>query len=315
MVGAALQKLARQNGMQIANGVAYGSFRGFAATFSEGAGYKRINISLTFPQPGQRESLVDAIRAVNCQKEYRVQQLNVGAKFISVIFHDNPGTMKRINAFIDWFFPLLEESGATGADICPECGGQITAGSWYLVNGIAHHMHENCAGRVEGQIEETEQQRREEDTGSYLQGVVGAFLGATLGAVVWALVLTMGYVASLVGLVIGWLAEKGYTLFHGKKGKGKLAILILVVIFGVVLGTLAADGIVLAQMMDSGELPGFTYGQIPGLIVTLFANDAEYMSATLGNMGMGLLFAALGVFVFLKKTNDEVSGSTFKKLR
>ena len=314
MVGGALQKLAKQNGMQMANGVAYGSFRGFATTFSEGSGYKRIDISVTFPQPGQRESVMDAVSAVNVQKEYRIQRLNIGPKFISIIFLDNPGTMKRVNAFIDWFFPLLAENGVTGADICPECGTQVAEGGWYLINGIAYHMHGSCAERVESQIQESEQQRKDEDTGSYLQGTVGAFLGSALGAVVWALVLTMGYVASLVGLLIGWLSEKGYTLFHGKKGKGKLAILIFAIVFGVVLGTLAADGIALAQMISDGELPGFTYGQIPDLILTLFMNDPDYVSATLSNVGLGLLFAALGVWALLRKTGKEVSGTKFKIL-
>lgn len=314
MVGAALQKLARQNEMRIANGVAYGNFRGFATTFSEGAGYKRIDISLTFPQLGQRESIFDAVNGVNFQKEYRVQQLNVGAKFITIVFHDNPGTMKKINAFIEWFFPILEQSGATGVNICAECGAPILEGNWYLINGTAHHLHDSCASKVQEEIKTAEQQRKDEDTGSYLQGIVGAFLGAALGAVVWALVLTLGYVASLVGLLIGWLADKGYKLFQGKKGKGKLVILILAIIFGVVLGTLAADGIALAQMINNGELPGCTYIDIPEILLMLFA-DSEYVSATLGNVAMGLLFAALGVFMLLKRANDEVTGVSFKKMQ
>ena len=38
MIGSALKKMARENGMTVQGGVAYGSLRGFAATLSEGSG-------------------------------------------------------------------------------------------------------------------------------------------------------------------------------------------------------------------------------------------------------------------------------------
>ena len=70
----------------------------------------------------------------------------------------------------------------------------------------------------------------------------------------------------------------------------------------------AADAISLAQMIASGELYEFTYGEIPMLILFLMMNDVEYMMATVSNCGMGLLFAALGVFGILRKAKKEVSG-------
>ena len=120
--------------------------------------------------------------------------------------------------------------------------------------------------------------------------------------------------ASLVGLLIGWLAEKGYTLMKGKQGKGKIVILIFVIILGVLLGTLLPDIVSVAQMISAGELPGFTYGDIPLVIMKVMEVDAEYMSGTLGNAGMGLLFAALGVFSLLRKTKQDITGVTITKL-
>ena len=114
--------------------------------------------------------------------------------------------------------------------------------------------------------------------------------------------------ASVVGLLIGFLAEKGYSLLKGKQGKGKIAILIVAIILGVVLGTLAADVIDLARAISSGELYDFTYGEIPSIIAFLLAEDAEYRTAVLSNCGMGLLFAALGVFGLLRKAKNEVTG-------
>ena len=315
MVGTGLSKLAKENGMYIDSGVAYGSLMGFATTLSEGSGWKRIDITTRFADPSQTTALQTAVNAVDIRKEYRVRELVITPKVISIIFHDNPGTMKKLEAFIAWFYPMLQQYGASGANACIECGSDATAGSWYLIEGIAYYFHESCAQQVCAAIEESDKQRKEADTGSYVQGLLGALGGAALGAVVWALVLMGGYVASIVGLLIGWLSEKGYNLLHGKQGKGKVAILILAIIVGVLLGTLAADGITLAQMIGNGEIEGAVYGDIPAIIMTLLLEDAEYSGATLSNVGMGLLFAGLGVFALLRKAGKEVADVKVKKLR
>lgn len=314
MIGSGLKKLAKELGMQVDSGVAYGNIRGYNSTFCEGNGWKRIDISTHFADPEQRNGLQRETNAVDMQRLYRVQELTIHPKTISVIFLDNPGTMKKLREFIDWFYPLLGKYNAARENVCPECGGELFNGAWYLIDGVAHCMHEACASRVQAQLDQTEQQRQEEDTGSYAQGFVGALFGAILGAVVWALVLMWGYMASIVGLLIGWLADKGYKLFKGKQGKGKVAILIVVVILGVLLGTLAADAVALAQMISSGELLNITYGEIPSAILFMLATESEYLMATLGNIGMGLLFAGLGVYALLRKAGQEVSGVKMKKL-
>lgn len=315
MIGAGLKKLAKQYNMKLDAGVAYGNLRGYAVTLFEGVGYKQVNISTRFPEVGQTEQLLKFVNEVNLEKEYRVQRLGVFAAGVAITFNDKTGTMKRIEAFIDWFFPLLDQHGAMGADVCVECGMPVDAGGWYLLNGFAHHLHDPCAQKVENGLAEEAKERKENDPGSYVQGAVGALLGALLGAAVWAVVLYLGYLASLVGLLIGWLANKGYDLFRGKQGKGKVAILIVVVILGVLIGTMAPDAVVLGTMIRDGELPGCTYGDIPQLIALVLAENGEYASGVVRNVIIGLLFAALGVFGLLRKTNREVSDARIKKLK
>lgn len=317
MIGKALKKLALENGMTVANGVAYGSFRGYTATLCEGSGWKRIDFSVRFSDPAQKASLLDEVGNLGdkqLNKRYRVTQFAVSEKLIQISFLDNPGTMKKMMAFLDWFVPLLDTYGASKAEFCTECGLEILEGNWILVDGVCHHVHSACGDKIQRQIEEDNQQQKEERTGSYLGGAVGAFLGAALGAVVWAVVLYLGYVASLVGLLIGWLSEKGYTLLKGKQGKGKIVILILAIIFGVLLGTLAVDAFSLGSMILAGELPGWTMGDIPVMILVMFMESPEYLQGTLGNMALGLLFAALGVIALLRKAGKEVSGRKFVKL-
>ena len=125
---------------------------------------------------------------------------------------------------------------------------------------------------------------------------------------------TIVAVAALVGLVIGWLAEKGYTLLHGKQGKGKVAILIVAILVGVALGTIGADVFALAEMINAGEIP-LTYGDIPEFLLYMLQTDSEYVTATLTNLGMGVVFAGLGVYGILKKTGKEVADTAFVDLK
>lgn len=315
MIGSGLKKLAKENGMRVSNGVAYGCIAGFAATLSEGANYKQIVFSTLFADRRKMEELVEFTGRINVARRYRVQNLNISQRGVQVIFQDYPGTMKKIREFLEWFLPLLKTHGAAPANICVECGSQITNGRWVLVEGTAYYLHDSCAQKVAREIDTENTQRAEEAAGSYGMGLLGALLGSAVGAVLWAVVLNMGYVASLVGLVIGWLAEKGYNLFHGKQGKAKVAILIAAIIFGVLLGTFAADVFTLAGMIGNGELPGFTMSDIPGIMIILLIDDAEYRAAMLSNILTGLLFAGLGVFALPRKTGKDVSGVKFTELK
>ena len=314
MVGSALKKLAKENAMKIDRGIAYGSLRGYAATLSEGGGWKQIVFATSIPDSVKKTEFMDAVGSVDVSKLYRVQKLGVTAKSIQVTFLDNPGTMKKVYAFLDWFIPLLDSYGAVRSNVCAECGFEVSGGKWVMINGTAYYLHESCAEHIKHEIEASNTREKETATGSYATGALGAFLGATIGAIVWALVLLLGYVASIVGFVIGWLAEKGYMLLKGKNGKAKILILILAIVFGVVAGTIAADAMSLAGMISNGELPGWTMADIPEMLLIL-AEDAEYVGATVKNVLMGLLFAALGVYALLRQTGKEVSGIAYAELK
>ena len=314
MVGSALKKLAKENGMKIDRGVAYGNLRGYMATLSEGAGWKQITFATAIGDSVKKTEFTDAVGSVDITKQYRVQKLEITGKAILVNFLDNPGTMKKIYGFLDWFIPLLETFGATKANVCAECGFEVTGGKWVLIDGTAYYLHDTCAEHVKLEIEAANTQEKEAATGSYISGAIGAFLGATVGAVLWAVVLLLGYVASVVGLVIGWLAEKGYALLKGRNGKAKIVILILAIVFGVAAGTIAADAVSLAGMINSGELPGWTMGDIPEMMLILM-EDGEYAAATAKNVMLGLFFAALGVYTLLRQTGKEVSGIAYAELK
>lgn len=315
MIGSALKKFAQQNGLTMDKGVAYGSLSGIAVTLSEGSGWKQIVFSTRFADPARRTAVSDALAARDLKKEFWVTKYDVNSKRIQVMFQDKRDIMDRMQVFLNWFLPLLRANGASGAEYCAQCGQLITGGKWVLLNGNAYHFHPQCAERVRQDMETKKQRRREEDTGNYFTGLLGALVGAILGAVVWAIVLQMGHVAALVGLLIGFLAEKGYNLCKGKQGGGKIVILIIAVIVGVVLGTFFSEWYGGAKLISSGELPGLEISDIPGLILLVLERNADARRVFIGNIGIGLLFAALGVFALLRQTGKDLAGDSYVELR
>ncbi len=316
MIAWGLRKLAKANNMNIDSGIAYGSLQGYAATLSEGNGYKMIVFSTQFPEPHRQDELMEFVNQRDVQTDFRVIQMTFAPNGIHVVFYDNPGTMKMIEAFLAWFIPLLGEYGATGVDICAECGLPIDHGRWVLEDGaVAFHLHETCAAARGRSVDAFNEQQAQERTGSYLSGLLGAFLGAALGSILWAILLCIGFLAAIVGVVIGWLAQKGYDLLGGKQGKGKVFILILAVIFGVLLGTFLGDALSLLMLVLNGELPGLAIIDIPFAILLVFLSDSSYRIATLGNVVMGLLMAGLGVFSQLRRTRQETADKKLKTLK
>ena len=153
MLSPALKKLAQEHQLHCAHGIAYGSLAGYSVTLRDCAGTKTLSGTTRFPDQSQYAALQADLAPHDLQKEYRVQQLIPVDNGIVIQFTDNPGTMKQIRAFIDWFFPLLAAHGATGSEICPQCGQSLTQGStWQMVDGVAYHLHPGCAQQMDRSI-------------------------------------------------------------------------------------------------------------------------------------------------------------------
>ena len=300
MIGVGLKKLAKEYGLTVEKGVAYGELKGFFVTFKEGSGYKQMMVATHLDEDIINE-LIEVAKATNCDKNYRVNNLMFTPMMTQVIFVDNPGTMPLIQKFIEWFFPMLEAHGATKADCCPYCGEKILeAAKPKLVHGAVVHMHDSCARRYSDELEQEYKGRTEMEGTSYFKGFIGALLGAIIGVIIWALILNSGYIAAFAALAIAWLADFGYVLFKGKKGRGKIAILVSVTVLAIIVGTFAGDAIEMVKLIRAGEVDA-TYADIPSWFVGLFATNPEYVKAFVQNLLMGLAFGGVGCFYFLRR--------------
>ena len=302
MIGSGFKKMAAQYGMTVAKGVAYGSLRGYAATFSEGSGYKLIVLCTKLSDPQGFQLVDSALKQTDLRKLYRVQDLRILEDGIPVQFLDNPGTLAKIQAFLDWFIPLLDAAGATKSEICPHCGNPLSpTDPWKLIDGAACRIHPACAEALARRSAETQDTELSTSQGSYAKGLLGALLGALAGAVVWAIVLYFGYIAGICGFIIGWCAKSGYELLKGKQGKGKPAIIIVAAVLGVLAGCLGGELLSLYVLAQKGVL---FISEVPGYFISLFGYS-EFTSNLLRNLLMGILFAFLGMISIFQELKAE----------
>lgn len=317
MIGYGLRKYAEENEMTVARGVAYGTLSGYAVTLSEGMGYKRIVVITRFPEPEKQEALQAMLDGRNMMQEYRIQEMTFAQDGILIDFLDNPGTMKLLQAFVKWFFPLLKQYTATDATVCTGCRQPLAnaRADWYTINGVAMPLHETCALQMQREADTEQAQQETEAAGSYGKGFLGALLGGLLGALVWGTVLYFGYFAGVIGFLIGWLAEKGYGRLGGKTGKWKVWILIAAILIGVLAGTFGGYAATIAQAIHNGGISGCTAADIPKLFVAMLVEDAAVRTSVLGSVALGLLMAFLGTLGILSKAGKEGNGMRMKTMK
>ena len=169
-----------------------------------------------------------------------------------------------------------------------------------VIKSASDSCNEDCAGNMKQNIEAGNGSHKESDTGSYLSGALGAFCGAALGGVVWSVILALVHAVYFIGLLIGWLAAKGYTLMKGKQGKGKYVIFFLAVLFSVMAG-IVGSGVI-------RELPDVTLSDFWWELYYIFWDPAELLGFSILTI-LFTFFAALIGVPLLRHSNEEVSDS------
>ena len=138
-----------------------------------------------------------------------------------------------------------------------------------------------------------------------LAGIVGAFLFSLVGGILWFVLYQIGYLAAISGLIGIICAVKGYTFFAKVKHESVKCIVISIITTGIVLAIswyfCVAYDIYLAyqEWFAAGEVD-FTYTFFESVrVVPLFFAEREILIAYLKDLGLGLLFAGLGVIYYL----------------
>ena len=138
-----------------------------------------------------------------------------------------------------------------------------------------------------------------------LAGAVGAFLFSLVGGILWFVIYQFGYLTAISGLIGVICAVKGYTFFAKIKTESNKCLVISTVISIAVLVIawylcVAYDiYLVYQEWYAAGEVD-FTYTFFESVqVVPYFFQESEVLIACLKDLGMGLLFAVLGIVSYL----------------
>ena len=128
-------------------------------------------------------------------------------------------------------------------------------------------------------------------------GFIGALVGALLGGASIILLSSLGYIASLSGVLIAFATLGGYRLLA--KGLGKVGLVICFVLM-LVTPFAAYNLDLLLQCYEEWKVYGLTMGDSVELLLQLLKEDGELLFTYLKEMGMLYLFMVLGAFGIVK---------------
>ena len=219
------------------------------------------------------------------------------------MFKGVPETLDKIPEFIQWFFPLLEQYGATKADVCPQCMEAMDDedAQWVLRDGaVAFRMHKSCADELKQSVAATNK-KVADPNGSVTKGILGAALGTLAGALLWAVLQYINFFAPISAVAAGWLTVFLYGKLGGKKSFIRLPVVIVATALSVFLGVFLA------------EIPGLVQlgagWNVVGKFFQTMAENYAFMSGIWGHISMGLILGAMGIYLSVK--SDSRRTDTF----
>lgn len=146
-------------------------------------------------------------------------------------------------------------------------------------------------------MENNYSQNNQDQNSNLFGGIIGAIGGSAIGAVVWALVGMLGYISSIVGFLIAFLADKGYDLLKGRQGAIKMVVLIICVVLAVVAGTVGTYVWLLHNTYNEemAAYPASFKASYPEseFIMECLA-DSEVQGGMLKDGALGMLFGIMG---------------------
>lgn len=150
----------------------------------------------------------------------------------------------------------------------------------------------------------------QENEENVVAGIVGALLFALVGGVLWFLLYQVGYIAAISGFIGIICAMKGYSFFAKRESKKGIVIAIIATVLVMIIAwyiCLANDiYITYKEWFANGEVdyaPTF-FEAVRNAY--LFLEEPAVAAAYLKDLGIGLLFCALGAISSVSKALKRI---------
>ncbi len=303
MIGSAFKKYAKELHFTLDKGVAYGEYRQYLLTFSEGMGWKKVAIGVSFPDQNSKAAVQVFLMDQKFRASHRITEALIEDSAVTLVFQDTMGTVKVVRNTVEEVLDKFTELDIKGVGFCNYCGQAFAGGDKekILYNEKALYMHSGCVSHLSAGVSADAADMKSE--GSVAKGTVGAVIGALVGAVPWAVAYYFGWFVGWLGFLIGLAAKKGYELFKGKDTKAKAIVISIVVFLTVIL----AEYVTLIiscwiEFSNSLELASVTFslGDVIQYVNAVIPLDSEIQISIITDILMGWLFAGLGIFSMVR---------------
>jgi hypothetical protein len=318
MIGNGLKKFANEKDLEIKKGVAYGVYHQYMITLKDGMGYKSLAFAVNFTDETNRMLLKSMLDDKILKKQYRLNGYLITNNLIEINFIDNWGVLKRLEAFLDMFCEVLISYSVRGAGYCSECGLELneTPAQSVLLSGAVFQMHGACIDKAVSAHEEFAEEIQ--NSGSVFTGTIGATIGAVLGSIPWIIAFYFGWFVGWLGFLIGIASKKGYEVFKGKETKAKGVVIILVVFVTVVFAEFVTYLLIFHfEIAADPELSqmGLSILDLSSVFVISVLEDPAFRNSVLIDIGLGWLFAGLGVYSTLREIFSAAKEIESKPIR
>ena len=148
---------------------------------------------------------------------------------------------------------------------------------------------------------------------NYLKGFLMGLLLSLFGVVLWILISLVGFIAGIAGYVITYLMYLGYKKAGGKINKTTSVIIIVLSLFMVIVAEYFSIAIYI-QSYFSDQSYQLYFIDVLTSLPQLFAEEKEFLSACLTDLGVGFILTLLACLQLFRKMIFESKKSTLKVL-
>jgi hypothetical protein len=260
---------------------AYGRYQKYLLTISKSSKFLIITINIIDLQH-QFESIISQLQGDGTKYPF-IQNINHDQASVTFAIADRTEPMLIIN-MLNQYLELCNQHQVINQGYCsitlvPSDNLKTT-----YYRGKALQMSDEAINELAAAKPESH----------YLLASISALALAIIAAIPWAIAYYFGWFVGWLGYLISIGAKFGYELMDNSKTKQKIVIIAIATIIGVLVGNFMVDIYYLVTMINNKELL-ISYWEIPSVIFYTLANSSEYLQATLSNIGIGLLFGALGM--------------------
>lgn len=214
------------------------------------------------------------------KKAYSYKHFEVGQDYLSIVFIENLRRVKneKLNQLLEFIVEELQRIDVPKINDPASLGYYNLSGKGVLLTPSEYEKIKQDATR--------QQSKDKLERTSYIQGFFGAFLFTIPVIILWVIVaFYFNYLIAALAIFIAIAASFGYNKFKGKLGVGTKWSIALATILGI----FVANIITMILELNYLELD---LGQRLQLI---FSNE-EVRSIFLQNLGMSMVFGALGIW-------------------